>query len=269
VLAGIVPISLKAGQQAAAGRALWSDSFEDSWPAKWHLHKRNWGLKNAQAIQEAGGSVSNFLRVVYPRGSASPTVTRATGAPVGGVQFYADLGLAPRDSLHLGYYVRFAPGFDFVRGGKLPGLFGGTVGSGGHIPDGTDGFSTRLMWRKGGDGEVYAYLPSSVQHGTSLGRGRWRFIPGRWYLVEQAVRLNTPGQANGRIELWIDERPVLSRTDLVFRTTPDLKIEGILFSTFFGGGDTSWATPRTTHADFGAFAVGDGYIGPKDRQTSH
>src|SRR5262245_46488974 len=104
VLAGIVPISLKAGQQAAAGRVLWSDSVEDGWPAKWHLHKRSWGLKNAQAIQEAGGPVSNFLRVVYPRGSVSPTVTRATGAPVGGVQFYADLGLAPRDSLHLRYY---------------------------------------------------------------------------------------------------------------------------------------------------------------------
>ena len=40
------------------------------------------------------------------------------------------------DQARLGYYVRFQPGFDFVKGGKLPGLYGGTVTAGRHIPDG-------------------------------------------------------------------------------------------------------------------------------------
>ncbi|WP_181449171.1 polysaccharide lyase [Nonomuraea aridisoli] len=43
--------------------------------------------------------------------------------------------------------------------------------NGGRIPDGTNGLSTRFMWRANGAGEVYAYLPTSREHGTSLGRG--------------------------------------------------------------------------------------------------
>lgn len=110
-------------------------------------------------------------------------------------------GLAPTNALHLRYYVRFSEGFDFVKGGKLPGLFGGA------IPDGTNGFSVRYMWRTNGDGEAYAHLPTSDLYGTENGRG-------------------------------------------------------IFFSTFFGGGDPTWATPRDVHADFAAFALASAYVEP-------
>jgi hypothetical protein len=243
-------------------RVLWSGGFEAGWMAKWKVRKRSWGLKNLRAMKDPAGKFPTLLRAHYPRGSASPTVARNAGRPVGGGQFYADLGLAPRDALHLRYYVRFPDGFTFVKGGKLPGLFGGSVGSGGRVPDGTNGFTTRLMWRKNGDGEVYAYLPSSVKHGTSLGRGKWRFRPGKWHLIEQEVRLNTPGKRDGRVRVWFDEKLVLDEQNLLFRTVPGLKIEGILFSTFFGGSDTSWATPADTSVDFANFAVAEGYIGP-------
>ena len=158
--------------------------------------------------------------------------------------------------------MRFPESFPFMRGGKLPGLFGGEARAGGQIPDGTDGFSTRLMWRRNGDGEVYAYLPTSVEHGTSLGRGKWRFQEGKWHLVEQEVKLNTPGKPDGSIRLWIDEKLVVQELNLTFRTTPELKIEGIFFSTFFGGSDLSWATPKETQVDFAHFVVSETYIGP-------
>jgi hypothetical protein len=248
--------------QTKEGDMLWSGDFSGDWMKKWHVRDRHWGLKNVEVVQDPDGKHGACLRVTYPEGSASPTVTKTSKAPVGGAQFYADLNMAPRESLHLRYYVRFAEGFDFVKGGKLPGLFGGEVGSGGHIPDGTNGLSTRCMWRTGGDGEVYAYLPTSKEHGTSLGRGNWTFKPGQWYLVEQEVNLNTPGKEDGSIKVWIGEKPVLHETNLLFRTIESLKIEGILFSTFFGGHDKTWATPRTTHADFADFAVSKSYIGP-------
>ena len=118
-----------------------------------------------------------MLVVHYPAGSASPTVSRERGRPVGGAQVRAWLGTPPADSMHLRYAVRFPPGFNFVKGGKLPGLYGGVGNTGRRIPTGEDGFSARVMWRKHGDGEVYAYLPTSREHGTSLGRGGFRFIP--------------------------------------------------------------------------------------------
>jgi len=234
------------------------------WMETWQVDRhRKMGWNNIQITNDPQDSLRGpFLRVRYPRGSASPTVTKNDGAPVGGANFYARLGIRPRDSLHLRYDVRFADGFNFVKGGKLPGLFGGTVMNGRHIPDGENGLSTRYMWRENGKGEVYAYMPTSIEHGTSLGRGRWWFRPGRWYCLEQQVDLNTPGRADGRIQVWVDGKPVLDARKLIFRTVEDLKIEGIFFSTFFGGGDSSWATPRTTYADFARFAVSDQYIGP-------
>jgi hypothetical protein len=145
--------------------------------------------------------------------------------------------------------------FDFVKDGKLPGLYGGTVTAGRHIPDGTNGFSTRYMWRKGEAGEVYAYLPSSVSHGTSLGRNSWQFAPGQWTLTEQEVRLNTPGESDGSVTVWINGTQVFQQTGIVYRTTRNLKIDGLFFSTFFGGGDSSWASPSDQYAEFAEFSV--------------
>lgn len=218
----------------------------------------SFGVDRAELIETARAPDGAMVRVFYPAGSAS---RRAKGED-GGMQVYMRLPDDPVDELYLQYYVRFPPDFDFVKGGKLPGLYGGTVTGGQHIPDGTDGFSTRYMWRRGGDGEVYAYLPTSEKHGTSLGRGCWFFTPGRWTAIQQRVRLNTPGETDGEITVWQDGRQVLTQTGLTFRTTDDLKIDGLFFSTFFGGGDTSWASPVDQYADFAAFTVSDGYIPP-------
>jgi hypothetical protein len=245
------------------GKVLWTGGFESNWMQQWHVARpKAWGLQNLKALADPSGKFVTVLRATFPKGSASPTVTRNTSSPVGGGQFFANLGLNPRDSLHLRFYVRFAGDFNFVKGGKLPGLFGGSVGSGGNIPDGTNGFSTRFMWRRNGDGEVYVYLPSSIQHGTSFGRGKWRFQANQWHLIEQEVKLNTPGKDDGRVRVWFEEKLVLDEEKIVFRTVSSLKIEGVFFCTFFGGNDPSWATPTYTYIDFANFAVGPGYIGP-------
>jgi hypothetical protein len=246
-----------ARQRPSNSPTLWSDGFaEVNWQEAWNIRSYgSWGLDEVEVIAEPSGKFSRILRVRYPAGSASPSVSRSQGVPLGGTQFYADLGLPPRDALHLSYYLRFSDDFDFVKGGKLPGLFGGKSVSGGNIPDGTDGFSTRFMWRRQGDGEVYAYLPTSENYGTSIGRGAWQFQPGTWYHVEQEVVLNQPDQKDGQIRVWIDGKKVLDREGLQFRTTDKLKIEGIFFSTFFGGGDPSWSTPKDVYADFAEFSV--------------
>jgi hypothetical protein len=78
--------------------------------------------------------------------------------------------------MRLSYYVRFSENFDFVKGGKLPGLFGGVGNSGGEIPDGTDGFSTRFMWRRNGDfkpqGSQYVASPVDSKRIIQPGRSR-------------------------------------------------------------------------------------------------
>jgi hypothetical protein len=222
----------------------------------------SFGLSRAELLRRPVPVLGRILRVRYPARSASPTVAREFGRPEGGAQLYLPLRSGPTDALHLRYYLRFPEDFNFVKGGKLPGLYGGSVTSGRHIPDGEDGLSTRYMWRSGGRGEVYAYLPTSVAHGTSLGRGDWHWPLGRWTCVEQAVRLNTPGRSDGSITVLVDGKRVLDTGGLEFRTTGHLGIEGVFFSTFFGGSDPTWATPREQYADFAAFAVSANAIGP-------
>ena len=46
------------------------------------------------------------------------------------------------------YRIRFTNGFDWPRGGKLPGLAGGRANTGGHPSTGLDGWSARNMWKK-------------------------------------------------------------------------------------------------------------------------
>jgi hypothetical protein len=237
---------------------LWSSRVKKQlpWMKQWQIIKRgSWGIDNLEIRQDPGQKFEQVLRVHYPANSASPTVAKKEGNPLGGAQFYTKLDLSPQDSLTLSYYVRFSENFDFVKGGKLPGLFGGMGNNGGNIPDGTDGFSTRYMWRKQGDGEIYAYLPTSQDRGTSIGRGTWQFSPGRWYHLQQQVTLNQPNQKNGSISVWVDGHKVIEQKGLLFRRTNDLKIDGMLFSTFFGGSDSSWATPQDVYIDFADFSV--------------
>ncbi|MDI5934814.1 polysaccharide lyase [Halomonas kalidii] len=218
--------------------------------------RRHWGTdKNVERLGAGQTGLGEpGLRVHYPEGTSSPGDDKE-----GGAGFYTEpAALAGAERACLTYRVRFEPGFDFVKGGKLPGLYGGEAPSGGETADGENGFSMRLMWREQGQGELYEYVVD--QKGTSVGRGSWTFPSGQWVTIEQEIVLNDPGEANGLARLWIDGQPVLEQRDIVYRTTPELTIDGLMFSTFFGGSGDEWRTPRDQYADFAAFRL----YGPSD-----
>jgi hypothetical protein len=90
------------------------------------------------------------LQLFYPKGSVNPG-----RSPQGGMEFYASpLDVHTARTVTLRYSVYFPKDFAWVLAGKLPGLYGGHTGcSGGNAA--LDCFSTRLMWRQGGLGELY------------------------------------------------------------------------------------------------------------------
>jgi hypothetical protein len=249
--------SISTPDPAVQTSSLWTGQLtHPNWKNQWEVRNENdWGWENLEIITDPSNRFKEVIRVHYPADSASPNASRREGKPIGGSQFYADLGIEPQDQLRLSYFVRFSENFEFVKGGKLPGLFGGVGNSGGEIPDGTDGFSTRFMWRKNGQGELYAYLPTSEVYGTSIGRGSWQFKTGIWHHLEQVLTLNDPQTTDGRIQVFVDGVKVIDQKGLTFRSIADLKIEGLFFSTFFGGSDSSWATPNDVYIDFAEFSV--------------
>jgi hypothetical protein len=213
---------------------------------------RAWGIAQNVRLVAGDAAGSPALAVHYPEGSAAPSST----APRGGAGFLSRAGLdGGATAACLAYRLRFAPGFAFNKGGKLPGLYGGDGPSGGAAA--ANGFSARLMWRRDGAGELYAYLPRRRQHhGESVGRGAWRFPTGRWVSIEQEIVLNTPNAADGVARVWVDGGLRLERRDLRLREHEGVLIEGLMFSTFFGGSDASWASPRDQEALFADFRLG-------------
>lgn len=213
---------------------------------------RVWGVD--ENVTMAGGENGGRLTVHYPKDSINPSSKNKR--PLGGAGFVA--GLLPQETTRacLRYRVRFEDGFEFVRGGKLPGLYGGDAPSGGEKVDGTDGFSMRLMWRRKGEGEVYAYVANKhADYGASIGRGAWTFEPGRWMEIQQEIVLNDPDRADGIVRVWVDGKQVIEQSDLVYRTVDDGGIDGLMFSTFFGGSSRKWASPKDQSVDFDSFEL--------------
>ena len=220
---------------------------QGSLAAEWSgLEGRGQGLERAAIVATEQG---RSLRIRYPKGSVGPSE--------GGAQFVARLSRS-YEELYCAYRVRFTAGFDFVRGGKLPGLVGGSRPTGGKPRD--DGFSARLMWRPGGAVVQYVYYPhQSSTYGVDLPYllqgGPARFQPGVWHRVEHRLVMNTPGQANGVLQAWIDGQLALDQHDRVWRLDGSIGIDALYFSTFFGGNDPSWGAARDETVDFDDFIV--------------
>ena len=241
---------------------LFFGGFEsDPWTNAWGMA---WGpdpSAHGKITTDPNAFDGHSLQVLYPQGTIGGE---------GGFQFLTDFSkfpIEPKESLYFRYYVRFEPGFDFVKGGKLPGLAGGAANTGGHKPNGTDGWSARVMWR--GDGKIVQYVYHPDQSGEYGEDFDWNkggcprfFTPGKWQCLETYVKMNSPGKKDGVIRSWLDGEPALEVTHLRFRDTPSLKIDKMYFDTFFGGGDPSWATPRDQTAQFDNFVMAKNYIGP-------
>ncbi len=162
------------------------------------------------------------------------------------------------------YDVMFQKGFHFARGGKLPGLFGGRGNTGGDKPTGNDGFSARMMWREDGRAVQYLYYPD--QPGRYGHQIPWidattgkqiQFIPGKWHTVVHQVTINTPGKRDGALRAFFDNQLVLKLDNLRFRDTGNFSIDGFVFSTFFGGGDTSWQATKNETVYFDNFQINE------------
>jgi hypothetical protein len=103
-------------------------------------------------------------------------------------------------------------------------------------------------------GSNKGYLGSAK--GLFVGCGRAHFnADGEWHHVQMTIHLNDVGQTNGRIDACYDGKRYFSRQNIVFRLTPTLVINGILFQSFFGGSGIKYAAPKSTHVDFADFAL--------------
>ena len=226
----------------------------DDFNKDWLFPRWSQGLSEGRVeiVENSSDLDDKYLRIFYPKGKVGPWE--------GGAQWKLKLKRS-YDELYCAYSVMFQNSFDFVLGGKLPGFVGGRGYTGGNRPDGKNGWSARMMWRRVGGIVQYVYHPYQ--------RGKWgddlpwkpgflssySFEPGKWYTVEHHIKMNTPGKSDGLIEGWLNGQLALRETDFLFRDIPSLGIDAFYFSTFFGGQGPQWAPTKDEYIYFDNFVI--------------
>lgn len=205
-------------------------------------------LTSAKVIQVIQG-----YGVTYPKGKIGGS--SETGLPAQYVP------IPPANDHYLDYQVRFESGWDWVKGGKLPGLVGGSHTSGCKAIT-PDGWSARFMWRGGGRGEVYLYHQNRKNgcgddyQFPSPGN----FSMGEWNRITEHVIINSPGKNDGQIEAWFNGKKQVTMTGLQLRgkvSETTALVDAVSLQTFYGGSSSSWAPPRDTHSTFSNLYVRD------------
>ncbi|KAJ7063012.1 hypothetical protein B0H15DRAFT_978124 [Mycena belliarum] len=169
----------------------------------------------------AAPDVKQVMQAKFPKGSYIPSKE-----PRGGFSFYAAGPAAVQ------------------QGREAPGHLDPTC------------FSTRLMWRTNGAGELYTYLPDpfdgaqfavnkkicdianshcNPDYGSSIAHGTFTFPTGKWMALSERVKLNTAGKADGELELFVDGKSVISATGLILRDSDKGRMRGIQ-----AGADIFW-----------------------------
>ncbi|XP_067675676.1 uncharacterized protein [Haliotis asinina] len=254
-----------------AGRKLWNSKNPKGntiWRGNWNLDRTTYrGQESVSAEPNPDGSNNKVNAVYLSQGSYGLTDLFS------GAEFYS-APLEPRECLTLSYKVRFDDNFDFAYGGKLPGLYGGGVNCTAGGDPGKDCFTSRFIWRTGGMGGVALYTTAQQTPGFCategvecndawghrLGSGSFQFQTGIWYTIQQTVLLNTPGQADGYVRIVVGGvGKVFDVRNVVIRESLDVKVDGILFSNYFGGTSSCSGSPVDTYAYFRYFVLKDNF----------
>lgn len=185
---------------------------------------RHWGFsENATAVAVENEHFLSALQV-----KLAAVESDDDEPPRSGVGFvWRPRELASASAACLSYSVFIPDSFTFPESGFLPGLFGARNLS--EIDDvrPEDSFAARVVWQSAGDVGVDVRHPGAG--GFVEGAPRKMVWPtGRWVPIEQEVRLNGKGQADGYLRTWIDGVLTLNRDGMTLREKPDGGLSGIV-----------------------------------------
>lgn len=189
-------------------------------------------MKNASVVRLDDAPVSTGLEIQAGRADAqNPASTIGINFP------WRPQSLRNAQSACLRYSVFLPEDFDFGFGGYLPGFFGGDVPARSEQPVDRS-FAARMMWTKDGSGIVLAQAKPVGEQGwriISNPKGRLRLPRGRWTTIEQELVLNTPGHANGQMNVWVDGEKLLEDKALNLRNEEFPAIDGVANTVGFMG----------------------------------
>ncbi len=208
-------------------------------------------FKSRSSIISASGNKK--MRVQYPKGWA--------GSNSGG---FTLVQLWQHEELYFRQTLTFEKGFDFVQGGKIPGLASGErTWTGWNIPKEGQWYSARYMWRSNGRAVLYLYhtdMPGPWWEDINL----WfSFVPWKSYTLTQRIKKNSWNEKNGIIQVWMSEngwphKKVLEKLDMRTGLNGRWYTDSLLFNTFHWWSGASWAPSVTSYAQFDDIIISTG-----------
>ena len=80
---------------------------------------------------------------------------------------------------------------------------------------------------------------------------------GQWNTIKERLVLNSPGVPNGVLQVWVNGVQKINYSGIIFRVDQNVKADGFIISSFFGGSDSSWAPKKDTFSYFRNFKYSD------------
>ena len=231
-----------------------------------------WGFKGGDLGRVS--RVRDGIQVTFPRGGyASKNGVNLKGFP--SPPF-------PSKDITLKYRVYVPDDFDFVKGGKLPGVIWAD-GAGGR--DWGKGGSARLMWRRGGVVVGYLYLSTTVgsyngtpnnpmmkaqsnefqdvvHHTNGAGLDVWRhgkdpmvLKRGEWNSIKIRVKLNSKNKSDGVLSIRVNNKKKRIKGVMYVRDPDEIPLSGVQFATWYGGGSSTYAPKKDEHLVVKAFSL--------------
>jgi hypothetical protein len=243
------------------------------------------GSSNSVGSDAAGGLNLEYMRGTFPI-DTNPALDGFGCTSMNANLRFRELNISEPDEAYVRWYLMIEDNWDTtVDVSKMPGLHSWVANpfDSGDPSSGANGWSARgHIGRRATDANPYADLRwcgNYVYHmdqaggfgdsaynwgrdGTQYRWGNFCLQKGRWYCIEQRVKLNTPGSADGVLEQWVNGVKVFSKTNLRWRNTTALKIQQVWFTWYHGGMQGSNVTMNWRMADF---VMATRYIGPKRR----
>lgn len=186
------------------------------------LGATDWGLMERVTVVKAdrAGAALN----VDLSGAGTRTTAGAARAPGAGFEWMPQ-SAGPVAAACATYALKLDSTFDFAAGGRLPGLLGGPSGSDRNAPE---AFSVRLGWDNKGGLDVLGQIPAGGSLRISNDRETVELPRGRWFTVDQEVVLNTPGQSDGIVRVWLDGKLRFESHGLALRSKDSAAVRGVL-----------------------------------------
>ena len=263
---------------ARPGRVLFADGFESeaSFRSYFEIGGAKEGRVRIATAKEEVHSGTGSLRL-------SSTANDGKAAGASPVLWLGDEG---HDCVHLRYWIRYAPDYDqgnlHHTGGSISGVAGtdkwAGMGGAGRRPAGDDHFSTRVEgwrdWRRvaaPGFLHCYTYWMDMKRDrdgnywGNMLGpEPAARYVPklGEWHCVEQRVAVNSPGQADGELAVWLDGTLYVHYTGFRWRSSEAVRIKRISLMV------SVHEATRDNTVWYDDVVVSTGYVGPAERPAA-